>query len=349
MSQISNTVVSLARRGRVGILSSFATLAILGTTFVPTPVARAQDAFDILSFDEETMIRYELQNPESHLFHRDAIKMYLMMKVDQLKHEVRNSDIEIELTSQELAELRARLREHEADRAEVYRAIRDLGVHAESVPQSIQQLEKMRAEFEIELAGREARREGVSVELESIVTQIKADQSSDPVLSQLRTLLELRRRDLERVKTLHDQGVVSQTEFGTATAAVAEAELRVIEHEQAMRDTSGDLFVTSLKSDLVSVTVDIAELRAKVVSIQKQLAQLYEAERILQESPAGEELIHEAMVKRTLALEESVSGFRTKQRQAEVKLMTLERLQAGLEQMMKDEAKEAEEASDDDE
>lgn len=311
-------------RKRAASICQFGAICFLALVTLALPANRVegQDAFDLNEFDAETIIRYELSDRSEGVFRRDMMQLYMDLALQAVQAKISRTDLSHAMMRDELEELRARMADQESERREILLMVRELGVNAESVQASIQRLEQAKAEAQIDIEGREARRKAIHEELARVMEEIAESEESDPILKQLQVLYELRLRNLDRQSRLREQGVVSESDYAKATAEVAEAELRMIERQEMIKQTDNDEYVLGIRSELVAVTFDLAEIGAKLSSIKAQLENLYRAEELLMRVPRDQNITRDADLRKMMQLEENLNHARSELRSLEIQYKT---------------------------
>lgn len=135
-----------------------------------------------------------------------------------------------------------------------------LGISMASFPEIIKSLQTQRVNLLIDLAGLEARRNALEK-----MQEVNLAENTDSMIEPLAKILVREKQSLSRVKQLHNTGSVSHAELANAEKRVLQAEVRIAEARNALRNQSG------LGTGLLDTALERAEKKARLVKIETLL------------------------------------------------------------------------------
>jgi chromosome segregation ATPase len=140
-----------------------------------------------------------------------------------------------------------------------------------TIRQLLSSLQTQRETVQIDLAAKQARRDALAEQISKFSEQIRAKVRDDPVATELEKVVAFKEEGIEQKKKLHEQGQVSNSELSESLGAVAEARAKLFERrEQAALAAGGDI-LSGWNKELMTLTVDLAELQARAKSIDERL------------------------------------------------------------------------------
>ena len=189
---------------------------------------------------------------------------------------------------------------------------------SESLPEILRMLEIGRAELLIELSGKEARRDTILKSAKPDPAQLEISKRR---LQSVRQLYEIEQEKLDRVKALAAQNSIPMTDLMNQRQAVIEAELRMHEAELASQAGSATAKLNDRKKDqLLSVSLDIAELQAKLDTTLKLLGDLGKFRRVQDDIREIDDLAMPNELDKLVRLQEQISQYEIELRTAEAQL-----------------------------
>jgi hypothetical protein len=134
----------------------------------------------------------------------------------------------------------------------------------------IKEDELTRRRLEMDLAAKETRAKTLREQIKQIGDEVEKKIDGDPVLAQLKRVFELRKQALATVEQRFRMGVVPPEEPSKAQEQVIDAEIRVQERMEALRQNNRGDELSRLGGELGATMVDIAEMRAKLAYVENQ-------------------------------------------------------------------------------
>ncbi len=172
---------------------------------------------------------------------------------------------QLDQATAEAKELRARLRDL-AGQADV---------STQGVTSAVSRLEEEKQKIELDLLGKKARREAIEKEIAEQTALLQKQAEDDPVVKELKTIVEVRTAKLDNVKKAIDSGAASQGDLSDAIAAVAEARAKLAERQRGGGAIAGGAqTLESLSRERVNLSVDLHELEARLEFVSKRLPSL---------------------------------------------------------------------------
>lgn len=147
-------------------------------------------------------------------------------------------------------------------------------------------LEQEREKLALDLAGQQARRQAIEKTIATISKQAEERAKEDPIAVEFAKIVELRLAEAERMRLLHREGRISQTEISDVDAKAADARARLLERrELSMRGAGGEL-LGELNRELMMLSINAAEHGARLELILARLDRFHgsagEVDRIKQ-------------------------------------------------------------------
>ncbi|MBN2210662.1 MAG: hypothetical protein JW709_04625 [Sedimentisphaerales bacterium] len=146
------------------------------------------------------------------------------------------------------------------------------------------QLEQRRNSLEMELAGLVAQRGEMQNQITIMHEKLETNLADDPISQQLREIIAMQRQALELAQTAYKSGNASQDKLLASQQALKEAEIRLAQHQETIKASSGsnDLQITIMKLGEIAVQVAQKEEELKFINLkleemrQKDLLRLAE-------------------------------------------------------------------------
>ena len=127
-------------------------------------------------------------------------------------------------------------------------------------------------EIELTMVALHARQEALGEQIASVAEQVEHRASDDPVLAELEKVVQVRARRLERAFALHQEGAAHDAEIGQAEEEVAMARAELAERRRNTAELAGGGLLASLNENLLGVSLELAEARARFQFLEQRLA-----------------------------------------------------------------------------
>jgi hypothetical protein len=127
--------------------------------------------------------------------------------------------------------------------------------------------------LEMELARLQGRMPAIDEQIMRIKKEIEEKIQADQVSEELRRILDLQVKYLEGVEKLADSGRVQGTEVTDAEEKVARAKIELARRREQIGASAGTDQLTKLSNELATLSIDMAEKKAMLDVIKKQLDQ----------------------------------------------------------------------------
>lgn len=152
---------------------------------------------------------------------------------------------------------------------------------ADASPEGVRAIaQKLEAENEsarLELKAKSARHAALAEAIAKLTAQSDARAKDDPVAAELDKVVDVRMKEVERKQQMYGQKELSRSEVDEALGAVAEARARVMERRLAAVAAGGGDAVAAWNRELLSLSIDLAELRARSDALEGRLKELARA------------------------------------------------------------------------
>ena len=195
--------------------------------------------------------------------------------IAQLKNDMKTLVDSIETVRQQAKDNHDNIFELTIKRNAIFEKQDALGISNESFGDVLKNLQGQRIELMIDLAGMDARRESLTV----IQQESEAGANPDPTTLQLLTkLLELRSKRLDEIKKLNEQGLIGPAELSDAQVELVNAQFKL-----ALAKSSNQVS-PRINEELINVSLDRAEKRARLVKTEELLKTIIESRKALLEN-----------------------------------------------------------------
>ena len=186
-------------------------------------------------------------------------------------------------------------------REELRKATGRADVSPEGMRQAITRLQEQQEQLLLDEAGAEGRKAGLSEAVKRPSDEIQAKANTDAATDELKQVLTLREKELQRMQELGKAKAVAQKEVDEAQAAVADARLKLIEVRRQAVGTANAESLEIWNRELMTLSVAGLERRARLKFIQDRLERLSaalpkidELERRIAEEQRAERMLQEA-------------------------------------------------------
>ncbi len=180
----------------------------------------------------------------------------------------------LELAGERLARLRTevdRLR-GEVDKVRTAAGHRDL--QREHLEDRLADLDAQKQSLEMELVARRARRQAIEEQIARIGKEVTARLGDDEVSAELGKVVELRERQAQGVRVMHEAERVSEREMDDALEKMALAKVELFRHRQEMSRQAGGGLLEEFNAELHHLAIDAAEMEARFKFASSQLEQI---------------------------------------------------------------------------
>jgi hypothetical protein len=182
---------------------------------------------------------------------------------------------ELQKQNQNLAqrkeELEKRLQMQEDDIQDISAAMK----LADVTPQSLRELaQTLEAEYEaagIDVEGKTARQMALTDAIAKLSKQVESKLADDPIGQQLQQVVDTRQQAVDQEQSQYKAGIGTLTDLNRDVAALAEAKATVLERKEAVSQIAGMDTIHKWNDDLLSLSVDLAELQARKEALEKRI------------------------------------------------------------------------------
>ena len=182
-------------------------------------------------------------------------------QAQRFEQERQRADAEMARTRDELAKLKATIRE----------ATGRTDASAERIRNELAQLEDHRQEAQLELESRAARMNALSENMAKITAKVEQSVQTDTVSAELAKVVEAREAQVARAKEMLDAGKISRGEYDDAIAQAAEARARLMERRGEVAERAGQGTLADWNREVMRLSVDSAELQARLDKLNQRL------------------------------------------------------------------------------
>lgn len=187
----------------------------------------------------------------------ERLEAYLSWLVEETRDELLASQAEVEERQRNLQAL-------EQERAGLRNETpAPIHLSLDVIQERITECDRMVSDAALELAGLQARRRAIEQQIAGVHRGSKVDREDDPIGKELKGIVELREKEVARLRNLVEYQKVSLSDLAKAEGQYAEARIELLRHqhppmEQALADQLADL-----NTQLASTVIDIEELAAR--------------------------------------------------------------------------------------
>jgi hypothetical protein len=141
----------------------------------------------------------------------------------------------------------------------------------ELLSEKMKALELERQRINMELYAKQERRKALAAEMDKAKTEVSKKVEDDPVLEQLKKIVDLRTSALKAMQDMQKANAAAMSDIRDAEEKLAEAKMRAAERSELVRQTSGSDVLARATSDMSTIMVDVAELEGRKRYIDSQL------------------------------------------------------------------------------
>ncbi len=178
-------------------------------------------------------------------------------------------------------ELQDLIKRASAEQREVTDAIRKEAGLADASPEGVHAIaQKLEAEYEaaqLELKAKSARHDALAEAIAKLSAQAEAKGNDDPVAAELAKVVEARDKDVARKQQMYGEKSVARAEVDEAMGVAAEARAKWLERKMAATAAAGGDAVAAWNKELLSLSIDLAELKARADALEVRLQQVSHA------------------------------------------------------------------------
>lgn len=247
---------------QVTTLCGAALMASLPSAYAQRTVSTMDD------YSVDAMIELSLKDGKWRI-NPSTMKTYLEVERVDRESQVERQRLESARVREQINQLDQQLKE----RAEVEQAIDDIAMEGGFSPQNvdarISELNEQILQLKVELRGQEFRRTIATEQLQQLQANDDQQAETDPVMVELRRILELEKKSLERIERMYAAAAVPERDVQEGQARIGEIKMRMLEREEDLNASSRDPRIQLLNEDILTSTLAIAELKAKVDELQK--------------------------------------------------------------------------------
>jgi hypothetical protein len=151
-------------------------------------------------------------------------------------------------------------------------------------------LETQREAAQIDIEGKTARLKALTEAIAKLQMDVSARSSTDEIMKQLAAVEDVRRQEYFAAKSKNAQGQTSNDDVDRAEVAWGEAKAATLERKETAAKAAGADLLQQWNSDLLSISVDLAELHARSGALEKRLRTLSDVLSQMEQLPSEESL-----------------------------------------------------------
>jgi hypothetical protein len=163
-------------------------------------------------------------------------------------------------------------------------------VSLQSVRELLQTLEGQYEATGIDVEGKTARQAALANAIAKLGDEVESKLNADPIAQQLQVVVDERNKALDADKGLFKMGGAQIADITRDTAALAEAKAAVLERKETAAEAAGADTIHRWNDDLLSLSVDLAELHARSDALKNRLEMLKKAMVEMEERPSDDSL-----------------------------------------------------------
>jgi chromosome segregation ATPase len=157
----------------------------------------------------------------------------------------------------------------------------------ESPHELIHMLETQYEAAQIDLAGKTARQQALADAIAKLSAQADANVDADPIAKQLQTVVDVKQRELALKKQMVSSGTGTEAEMQQTAAELGQAKAAVLERREAAAKAAGTDSLEQWNHELMMLSVDVTELKARADVMKNRLEQLSRAVPQLERALSG--------------------------------------------------------------
>jgi hypothetical protein len=150
-------------------------------------------------------------------------------------------------------------------------------VSPETIHQLLSSLQTQRESLSLDLVAKQARADALAEQVAKFSDRLAKKVQGDPVAQELEKVVELQQKSADQLQAQCKAGVVPQAEADKAIVELAEARAKLLERKSLAASTAGGDTLAAWNRELMNLSVDQAELNARLKAINDRLNRLAEA------------------------------------------------------------------------
>ncbi len=206
---------------------------------------------------------------------------FLDKMIEELPHAI--NDVQRSPLQRQLEAMDLQVKQADADRqrnADLNRELRNLGI-ADRTPQGIQtlahNLDEQRQQLTLETAALSAQLDALQNAVAKIVAAANSTADQDPVAKELQTIVDVKEKKLEVLRSMSKTGQVPASDAADAEASAAESRVQLLERREAVVRAAGGDALADFKKQTVVLEVTVAQDKAKLAAIEEQSSSVNQA------------------------------------------------------------------------
>lgn len=178
-------------------------------------------------------------------------------------------DARVVETTARIDELQRRL---EDERTALRKQTGATDVSPASIRQSMDAMQMQEEQVKIDLAAKQARSDALAEQIARFSSQIQEKIKADPIAAELQKVVEYQQKQLDLAQQQQKSGTAPQREVDQVASHLAEAKAKLLERQEAAANAAGGDVVSNWNRELMTISIDLAELRARSKALDQQLA-----------------------------------------------------------------------------
>ena len=162
-----------------------------------------------------------------------------------------------EAVEAEYERVRQRLQQSLDEQKELRLKVGDVDLRKHRLLDRIHELRAQQREMELERLVQEARREATERQIAAITDRVRTRSQSDPVVTELQKVVDLRVAALDRLRKLVAKQIASTVELAAAELEVATAKAHLAERQQSAVFAFDNELVANLNGEITRLTIDL--------------------------------------------------------------------------------------------
>jgi len=171
--------------------------------------------------------------------------------------------------------------------------------------------ELSRRRLEMDLLAKDTRAQVLREQIRKIEQNLEEKTRGDLVLNQLRKVVELRKKALARLQKLHETNTISREEVAKGEEQYMEAEIRVRERIETLRQLASGDVLARLSGELANAMVGLAEMQSRLACLNRELVQMDPAKLDEKQLDRTREQYKDWIAPRTTPVETRLANART--------------------------------------
>ena len=152
-----------------------------------------------------------------------------------------------------------------------------IDVSPATIHQLLSSLQTQRESLSLDLVAKQARAEALTEQIAKFSDQLAKKVEDDPVATELQKVVELQQKAADHLHEMFTRGLASPTEVDKANTELAEARAKLVERKSLAASTAGGDTLAAWNRELMNLSVDQAELNARLKAINERLNRLSDA------------------------------------------------------------------------